>query len=162
MTQMATTKTKTRGPRRFHTLPNGKKMPLSYVLPDPKECKMQDPRHCQHAEGMRAAGFGDPRVMPEDKCEIRAIFDGFRLIFPTTIDTAVSAKKFDMNQGEKKGKECILPRPLKVTPILSITTPRKKRRDAGMSKERADIVFDRKPGTKEVGRRARFLLTVAK
>lgn len=38
---------------------------------------------------------------------------------------------------------------------------RKKRRDAGMSKARADIVFNRKPG-QHAGRRARFLLKVVK
>ena len=155
---MPATKKTVRGPQRFVRLPNGKKMPLAYTLPSPKECKMQDPRHCLHAEGLRAAGFRDPRVMPGDLAEIRAVYDNFRVVFPAKIDTILSAKQFDVGQGEEGGRECILPKPNKIVEIKKITTPRKKRRDAGMSKARADIVFNRKPGTKEVGRRARFLL----
>lgn len=146
-----------RGPQRFFTLPDGTKMPLTYTLPDPKECKMRDSRHCLHAEGMRAAGFRDPRVMPDDLAEIRAIHGKYRVVFPAKLETVLSAKQFDVGEG-KGGKECFLPRPNKVVAIVRNFTPRKKRRDAGMSKDRADIVFKRKPGTKEVGRRARFLI----
>lgn len=150
-----------RSPRIFVTLPDKSKAPLSYALPDAKECKVQDPRHCQHAEGLRMIGYRDPVVMPGDRAEIRAIFGDFRLVFPVDISTIVTAKNFDMGKASPEGTQFVLPRPNKIVAIKRIGVRRKKRRDAGMSKERADRLFNRKPGA-DAGRRARFLLKVEK
>lgn len=156
---MTTTKP---NPKHKYFKVGNKKMPRLYSLPDAKECKLQDPRHCQHAEGMRLAGYGDPVVFQNDRLEIRAIANGHRLVFSPNAQQFVSAKQFDAGQPEAAGTVFDLGHPISITPIKKQTViNRKKRRDAGMSKARADIVFNRKPG-QHAGRRARFLLKVVK
>ena len=91
-------------------------MPRLYTLPDAKECKLQDPRHCQHAEGMRLAGYGDPVVFQNDRLEIRAIANGHRLVFSPNAQQFVSAKQFDAGQPEAAGTVFDLGHPISITP----------------------------------------------
>lgn len=129
-------------------------MPLEYQLPAATVCKVGDPGHCQHAEGMRQAGFRDPQVLPGDKMLIRAVFGDYRIVFPVNgKDVLPSIGKFDAGKGEKEGKSYSLPRPLVVKAIVRRGKNSKRRKDAGMTKAEADRKFKRKNG-KTAGRRS--------
>ncbi len=135
-------------------LPDGTMMPLQYKVPAASDCKIADPAHCQHAEGMRAVGFRDPKVLPGDKMVIQAVHGEYRLVFPVNgKDVLPSVGKFDAGKGEAKGKEYTLPRPLVVRKIQKRGPNSKKRKDAGMTKAKADKKFKRKPGN-AAGRRS--------
>lgn len=147
---------RTKNPKTF-TLPDGKKLSLSYELPAASECKVGDPRHCQHAEGLREAGFGDPLVCSNDKLEIRVMCRGrggnrFCLICPISAQTAQSIGDFDAKKSEPTGKKYLLGTPVSCKEVR-VFGPRKfKRRDAGMTVREANKKFKRKPNA-DAGRR---------
>lgn len=140
-----------------YRLPNGKRMPLVYTLPEATACKVGDPRHCQHAEGMRKVGYRDPSVLASDDLSITAVYGQFRLWFAPNLAMVRSISRFDKTSGERAGTVCQLPRPKKCTKIVQRHNPnRKRRRDAGMAKAQADRVF-RATRRKQSGRRAHTL-----
>jgi len=134
-------------------LPDGSRLPLVYTLPAATACKAGTTRYCQHANGLRAAGFRDPQVMPNDEPIIKAAFGDFRLTFVCNAAHRHSIAGFDAGHADPEGTEYVLPKPVQIVPIKRHNTVRrKKRRDAGMTKAEADRRFKRQPG-EHAGRR---------
>lgn len=131
---------KTTTPKTFG-LPDGTRIPLEYTLPAAEKCRAADPRHCQHAEGLRAVGYSDPQVLPKDMAIIKARYGNYRLEFPVSLATLVpSAAAFDKGHGEPAGTPHRLEMPTKVKEVKKLpsrSSPKAKGKKLTTTQKRA-------------------------